>query len=110
MTTILPIPPSRKADWRVDFWDFTDHHDWIGRGSVRRGATYKKLRAKPPKKQSREFFTRDAAEQFCANLRADHGDEIAATIVDQRKPLRTSVPPQNEFLPGDWPLQLRDDR
>jgi hypothetical protein len=98
-----------KTMYRVIFYDFRDHHDWIGRRPIKPGGVLTKHRKKLPRKQLRDFFTLEAAKQFIADLRHLAGeDEIAATIVDTNTP-KPPPKPLDPMLPGDWPLQSRRD-
>jgi hypothetical protein len=95
---------AEKANWRVEFWDFRDHHDYVGR----RLLDHRARRRPPPRKQVRDFVTREAATKFIATLQDEYGaDEIAATIIDLTKRTAPSPRPQNQLLPGDWPLECR---
>ena len=95
--------------YRLIFYDFRNHHDWIGRRPIKLGGVLTKHRKKLPPRQVRDFFTWEAAEQFIADLRHLAGkDEIAATIVDTNGP-KPLPPPLDPMLPGDWPLQSRRD-
>jgi hypothetical protein len=106
MATAIP-PGDGPANWQVIFFDFRNHHDWIGRAPIKNGGVLKKHRKKLPPKQKRDFYTREAAEQFVANLRHDIGaDEVAATIIDLSAPPPTPAP-KDRLLPGDWPFQTR---
>jgi hypothetical protein len=91
----LPFDPQPSLPWRVYWWDFTGHHNWIGRRPKR----------KQPQRHTCDFATREEAEAFVANLRTN--EEIVAQI----KPTRETKPPQPQAapLPGasDWPPQRR---
>jgi hypothetical protein len=59
---------------------------------------------------SSNFATRATADAFACDLRQKFGDEVAAQVVDRRKP---SPPPMVAELllplPGGWPVQLAGD-
>lgn len=91
--------------FRVVFWDFRNHHDLIGRVPVKKGRRAR--RVKPPPKQTLDFYTREAAADFIADLRHRAGeDEIVAQVIDLGVP-RPPPPLQHKMLPGNWPMQNR---
>jgi hypothetical protein len=101
-----PAGATSDLNFRVVYWDFTNHHDLIGRVSTKKGR--RAHRVKPPPKQTFDFYTREAAVEFIADLRRRAGeDEIVAQIVALHAPPRPP-PPQAKMLPGDWPLHSRD--
>jgi hypothetical protein len=102
MRRVVIPSQAEPANWRLIFWNFTGHHDWVGRRLV------PKVRRKaPPPKQIRDFRSREAAQEFADNLRIEYGvDEIAATILDLSAP-PPPPRPQNQLLPGSWPYQSR---
>jgi hypothetical protein len=93
--------------WRVLWWNFEGFHDWIGPGPVRSGGVYKKRprKKKLPPQLCCDFATREEADEFAAAPR--HDPEILAQIIELPKP--RLYRPQNEMLPGPWPLQARDE-
>jgi hypothetical protein len=101
---ILTFPKPRACPWRVVWQDWRDHHDWVGRRSLRPGAR----RVAPPPRKVRHFWSRDAAQQFVRLLRSQVPEgELAVMIIGQPEP--KSARPANQMLPGDWPQQRRAD-
>ena len=96
-------PPS--LPWRVFWWNFHDAHDWIGHHPARGGRLTKTKRAKPPRRHSCDFATREEADAFVANLR--RSDDIVAEIRSMREllPLEPATPPFPDT--GLWPRQER---
>jgi hypothetical protein len=100
--------PANYPAWRVLWCDWRGHHDWVGRGSVKRGGFFKKYRTKPPPRHAQDFLSREGAESFVAKLRREISeDDLVVQIVGLRS-LRP-LPPVDQLLPGSWPLQRRGD-
>jgi hypothetical protein len=97
------------ALWRVNFYDFRHHHDWVGPIQGKMGLPSMKRRKKAPPEQRREFRTREEAEWFVGSLRHDLGDDLAAQIVDLSTPPPPPTP-RNQMLPGHWPRQISPKR
>jgi hypothetical protein len=105
-----PIPPPAADDprytaaWRVQWWDWRGHHDFVGRSPPRRGGNVRHARKPAPKRHAQDFLTRDGAAKFIRKLRREiPKDELIVQVVSLRELL--PLPPPNEFLPGAWPLQ-----
>jgi hypothetical protein len=98
---------SRALPWRVDWWDFTACHDWIGRRPAKAGRLTRIRRAKPPQRQRHDFATREEAAAYAANLRTI--DEIVVQIVSTRESEPLPRAPVTPALPGAdlWPCAPR---
>ena len=98
-------PAAEPLVWRVEWADYTDHHDWIGRRQL--GRASHATRQPPPRKQWRDFTSYAVAVEWSAQLVRILGrDNVAIAVRDLQKPLRRARAPQ-PLLPGDWPRQLR---
>ncbi len=94
--TVTRLP---SHTWRVKWWDFEGHHDWVGKYPRRR-------KPLPPMERVRSFYSREAAEKFAASLRsAGADDDLVGQVSSQLNTLRPR--PQQPLLPGDWPRQQR---
>ena len=92
-----------STKWRVLWQDWRDHHDWVGRRRLPKHLR----RVRPPIRHARNFPSREAAENFVAELRRQvPEDELVTQIVSL--PVSAKVAPKEQLLPGDWPLQRRD--
>jgi hypothetical protein len=97
--TITRLPPHT---WRVRWWDFDGHHDYIGRHQHRR------KKPLPPIERTRDFYSREQAQKFAASLRREDGAEILVQLVPRQRERRAR--PLQPLLPGAWPLQERHDK
>jgi len=91
----LPFDPQPSLPWRVYWWDFTGHHNWIGRRPKR----------KQPQRHTCDFATREEAEAFVANLRTN--EEIVAQIKPMRELVTVAAPTPPFADVGFWPYQGR---
>jgi hypothetical protein len=87
------------AAWRVLWWDWRNHHDWVGRRLLK-GAQVRPL----PPRRTQDFLSREGAEKFIAKLRRQvpEGD-LVVQLVSLRQLL--PPPPRDALLPGPRPLQ-----
>jgi hypothetical protein len=90
-----------EVSWQI--WGPTDH-DWIGRKTIR--GVRPTDRRPPPLIHRQTFGARSLAEAFIAKLRREHGDDVATHLDNLPRPRRSR--PQQQLLPGDWPLQRRE--
>jgi hypothetical protein len=90
---------------RVEWWDWRNHHDWIGHKAPKKGAPPARRR-QPPIKHAQDFLTREFAEQHIAKLRRQvPADELIIRVIDLTRKSAPSPPVQTLLLPGPWPLQ-----
>jgi len=100
---VIEFPKPRAMPWRVVWQDWRDHHDWVGRRSLRPGTP----RVPTPPREARRFRTKESAEKFVTRLRLEvPADELVVQILGTSKP---APRPMKPLLPGDWPLQRRGD-
>jgi hypothetical protein len=92
--------PKVEALWRVEWWDFTDHHDFVGRGARRYGHSYKKP---DPLKHAQDFYAREMAEAHVRKLRKQvPAGELLVRVIPVPKP-RSLIVIEQSLLPGEWP-------
>jgi hypothetical protein len=91
-----------EVTYRVKWWIFEGHHDWVGPRQRR-----KRKRIQPPAQQTADFDRREDAEALRQDLRERWGDEAVVQIVAvNAPPPRLPSPTQTRFPGADgWPTQ-----
>jgi hypothetical protein len=99
---VSPPAAPRRFPWKVLYANWRDHHDWLGRRQLPRGAR----RVAPPAASYRYFKTRKMALDFVTELHASArpDDEFFCQIISVAGP----VPKPEQLSMAEafsWPLQ-----
>jgi hypothetical protein len=96
-----------EPEFRVHWWDWRGHHDWIGPKAPKRGTTTAYRRKAKPPEQTRDFLTRQGAEDFVAKQRRDIPEDELVVEIRSLRDQPTEPVPVPLLLPGTWPYQRR---